>query len=93
MNQSAPNRLLTLLHAHQGLDHLNIRKRGKSLTLCSGPDDNIQQHARLINRGPDFWQLSFPNHTGRWEPTPFIGSMDDLVDTLVNDFGFHLEHY
>lgn len=78
------------LAAHPGLDHLRIKRRGKSLTIFSdspyGPDD----HAKLTSLGGLRWGLSLPQHTGRWERTPLAGTMDEVVRTLTDMLGFHL---
>jgi hypothetical protein len=80
-----------LLRSEEGLDHLRANKRGDSITICSGADADQQKHARLSKLGSAIWGLSFPHHSGRWERTPFVGPMDELVATLVRDFSFHLE--
>ena len=74
-----------------GLDHLFVKKRGDSLTICSGGHRTPYRHARLSALGGGVWGLSFPHHSGRWERTPFIGTMDEVVGTLINDFGFYLD--
>jgi hypothetical protein len=80
-----------LLSCEEGLDHLRAEKRGDSITICSGDGTDQQKHARLTQLGAGTWGLSFPHHTGRWERTPFVGSLEELVATLVSDFSFHLE--
>jgi len=39
------------------------------------------------------WGLSLPRHTGSWERTPFVGSMEELVGALTSDFAFYLEQW
>jgi len=34
--------------------------------------------------------LSLPTWTGRWERTPFTGTIEELVAMLRDDLGFHL---
>ena len=80
-----------LLSNHAGFEHLWVKKRGKSLTIFSGSDSDPWKHARLTQLGRDIWGLSFSTHTGRWEKTPFVGTMPEVVDTLVRDFAFLLE--
>lgn len=79
------------LARYQGLDHLRVKRRGDSLTIFSGQSPDSQLHARLTHLGAGQWRLSLPRHTGRWEQTPFVGTMDDVVETLVTNFGFYLE--
>ncbi len=81
--------LEALLARHIDLAHLHVKKRGKSLTIASG--DPPHNHARITALGRDIWGLSFPRHTGRWERTPFVGTMQEVIDTLTTDFRFYLE--
>ena len=81
------------LARYQDLEHLKVKRRGESLTIFSGASPNQQRHARLTHLGGGQWGLSFPHHTGRWEKTPFTGTMDDVVETLVTNFGFYLEDF
>lgn len=84
--------LEAIVAASDGLEHLFVKKRGDSLTICSGDRSNPYRHARLTNLGANVWGLSFPHHSGRWERSPFIGSMDELATTLVNHFAFYLDN-
>ena len=81
--------LETLLKQADGLGHLYVKKRGKSLTIASGDPPHL--HARLTSMGRDVWGLSLPRHTGRWERTPFVGTMEDVVGILISDFSFYLD--
>ncbi len=74
-----------------GLDHLRVRKWGKSIVIYSGDDSTRDNHARVTLIGPDTWGLSLAHHTGRWERTPFVGELDELLDTLTSNFGAFLE--
>jgi hypothetical protein len=82
--------LVELLGRHQELAHLRVRKRGDSLIVFSGDGDDEQKHARMTYLGQGAWGLGFPNHSGKWEPTPFIGSLAVLMETLAQDFGLFL---
>ena len=42
------------------------------------PDDRV----RLSRLGGSRWGLSARLHTGRWERTPFTGTIDELVDVM-----------
>lgn len=77
----------------EALAHLRVQKYGKSLTLLSGPDDDAQKHARFTHIAGNAWGLSFPRHTGKWEKSPFTGTLDELVDTLVGNFPHYLDSY
>lgn len=80
-----------MLTEHDGLGHLRVKKRGDSLTIHSGEVSDPHAHARLTHLGGQQWGLSLPRHTGRWERTPFVGTMSEVIDTLTDDFSFYLE--
>jgi hypothetical protein len=88
-NQSCDD-LAALLRRYDGLDHLRVKKYGDSLILLSGKGRNEQKHAKLTSLGRQQWGLSLPRHTGRWERTPYVGTMDAVLDALINDLGFYL---
>jgi hypothetical protein len=79
------------LRQHEGTSHLRVTKRGDSLSILSGEPGDTLKHARLTHLGAKHWGLSLPTHNGRWEPTPFTGTMDELLETLLTDFSFYLE--
>lgn len=89
--QAELEEVLRLLSRSEGLGHLRVKKRAQSITIWSGDKADEQQHARLTRLGRATWGLSFPHHSGRWEKTPFVGSMEEVVTTLMSDFSFHLD--
>jgi hypothetical protein len=86
----AEQQLRQLLAGYHGLEHLHVIPRGTSLTLYSGSSDDPISHARFTWLGGTAWALSLPRHTGRWEKTPFTGTLDELVQLLTQLLGFHL---
>lgn len=46
--------------------------------------------ARLTPLGADQYGLSFHQHAGRWEQTPFTGDLTRLAGVLVSEFGAYL---
>ena len=85
------DKLEELLAAQKGLEHLHVKKRGKSLTIYSGNGHAACDHAKLTEIEQRTWGLSLPQHSGRWERTPFIGSMEEVVADLVDNFWFLLQ--
>ncbi len=82
--------LQEILAGYKELGHIQVRKRGGSLILYSGHPEDEEKHARMTYLGQHAWGLSFPRHAGGWEPAPFVGSLKDLTETLVRDFGLFL---
>ncbi len=80
--QHEAKRLQQLL-ADRGLQHLRVVKRGKALIIESGPPADPDPEARLTSLAPRSWRLDLPHHAGRWEQTPFVGDMAELIDTAL----------
>jgi hypothetical protein len=87
---SAATQLQRKLAAYNGLEHLRVRRRGKALVIYSDTLDGTGNHAKLTALGGQQWGLSLPRPTGRWERTPFVGTLDELVATLTQMLGWHL---
>jgi len=67
----------------RGLAHLRVIKRGRTLTVVSGPEASPEPEVRLSHVPPRSWRLDLRHHTGKWEQTPFVGTMGQLIDTAV----------
>jgi|SRR5690349_21676215 hypothetical protein len=78
------------LRQHHDLAHVRVRHRAPLITLESGPADDPVLHARLRRLAVNFWQLEMATHTGRWEPTPFRASREELLELLLGNFGWTL---
>jgi hypothetical protein len=78
--------VVRLLHKRK-LKHLRAVRRGDLITLVSGDDDNPFSHARVRRVSSQLWRLEMPSHT-RWQPTPFEGTLGDILSTLVEAFGW-----
>lgn len=76
-------RTLDVVLEQQGLTHLHVIKRGKTLTIASGTKAQPCLEARLTHVHKAKWRLDLRHHTGRWDPTPFVGTMGELVDTAA----------
>ena len=71
--------------------HLLVKKYGSSLIIYSlDVQKHVQKHARMTHLGVDQWGLSFPRYTGRWEKTPFQGSILELWEIILKNFPFLL---
>ena len=81
--------LTHLLH-EPGAGHLRVRKHGALLIIESGPDEDPWSHARLRRDGVHLWCLEIAISGRRWEGTPFRSTMPELVDLLLEQFGWWL---
>ena len=89
--EDARDKLTQWLKQRPALGHLRVGKYGSSLLVRSGQGRDEHKHARLTHLSGSIWGLSFPHHTGRWDKTPFTGSLTDLLEMLVTDFSFYLQ--
>ena len=87
--QAAESTLRGLLDAHDQTVGLYVRVHGDHLILerrepigPSGEREN-DDRVRLTRLSASAYGLSVKRHTGRWERTPFSGSMEEMVDTIL----------
>jgi hypothetical protein len=73
------------------LPHLHARQRANTITIESGPEDDPFSHAQLRRVAVSIWELHMPTHRGRWENAHVRGLLNDVLTTLVDDFGWTLE--
>ena len=78
-----------LLEAHQPTAGMYVRGHGDHLILGRqepiGPDGQLQNsdRVRLTQLAATSYGLSVKRHTGRWECTPFAGTLEEIVDIIV----------
>ncbi len=87
--QTAESKLTRLLSGHETAAGLYVRVHGDHLIMGRrepfGPDGELENddRVRLTRLSASTYGLSVRRHTGRWERTPFFGSMEEMVDTIV----------
>ena len=85
--RSSATDLQEYLDANPKLGHLSVSQRGKSITIASGSREDRDPRARFTHLAGGQWQLSFPTWNGsKWERTPFIGTVRDLFETVLDAF-------
>ena len=86
--EAARVRLEELLSGHPLTEGTYVRSWGDHLIIGRhepfGPNGEMEADDRLrltvLNRSS--FGLSVRRHTGRWEKTPFTGTMDELTDII-----------
>ena len=87
--RAAESKLRGLLDAHDRTAGLYVRVHGDHLILGRrepiGPNGEMENddRVRLTRLSASAYGLSVKRHTGRWERTPFSGSMVEMVDTIL----------
>ena len=80
--------LEALLEANEITAGLSVRAHGENLILAREVDEAdkgepiLEDRVKLTRLSSTRWGLSVKRHTGRWERTPFTGSMEEMVDTM-----------
>lgn len=87
--RAARSRLTSLLEGHEATSGMYVLVRGSNLVLgrrerfSPDGDEVDDDRLRLTRLTSTMYGLSIKRHTGRWERTPFAGSLDELVETIV----------
>ena len=82
--QEPARTLRTKLNAHALTKGMCVRVYGTHL-IAGRPvrgDEEPDDRVRLSRLGGSRWGLSARLHTGRWERTPFTGTIDELVEVM-----------
>ena len=86
--QTAQSELSQLLEAHEATAGMYVRVHGDHLiagrTEALRPDNRLEEddRIRLTRINASTYGLSVKRHTGRWEKTPFSGSMKEMVEVI-----------
>ena len=87
--REAESKLKCLLEAHEPTAGLYVRVHGDNLILgrreSVGPNGSLENddRVRLTRLSTSTYGLSVKRHTGRWERTPFSGTLEEIVDILL----------
>lgn len=83
------SRLEAAIRALGKYGHVTVEtRRGTLHVLADG-----EPVARLNPVGAGQYALSFHQHSGQWEPTPFAGDITSLADVLTTEFAPYLDTY
>lgn len=80
--------LVKLLEAHEKTRDTYVHTRGNHLIIGRrepiGPGGRLEDddRVRLTRLSASSYGLSVKRHTGRWERTPFSGSIQEMVETI-----------
>ena len=78
----------------RSLSHLNVTKRGTNIVIYSEDSDGGKENrCRFTYIKPGLFILNMANHTGRWEPTPFEGTLEELLEMVIEQFPWTLTNY
>ena len=77
-----------------GFEHLHVSVMADHIIIYSIDGAEKVNRSRLsFITEEDKYQLSMADHTGRWESTPYTGTLDELLTLLTNNFVFALTDF
>ena len=86
--QTARDELGTLLEKHELTEGMYVRTHGDHLVVGRREifdSETIEgDRVRLTKLSSNRYGLSVKRHNGRWERTPFSGSMKEMVNAIHN---------
>jgi hypothetical protein len=78
-----------ILKGYKELSHLKVRTLGDLLILDSMPDGKRYSHTRFRCLSKNIFRLEMPTRN-KWEMTPFEGSLEDLLQMVIDQFPWTL---
>jgi hypothetical protein len=75
----------------RGLTHLRVKKHGASLLVVSGDPSDPYRHFRLTQLPRQQWSVSMGTRGDKWEPTPFRGTLKEVVALVAEQFPWTVE--
>jgi hypothetical protein len=66
-----------------GHEQIVTQAYGRHLLIKRVDDDEPTVVARLTELGRNRYGAAFRSHTGRWEPLPGTGSLDEMTEVVV----------
>lgn len=76
----------------KGLKHLDVKARGEHIVIFSEYEGKKENRCRFTeSRGK--YILGMADHNNKWEATPFEGTIDELLEMVLEQFGWVLTDY
>ena len=82
--------LLDHFAEHDALGHLRARRRGRVVTVESGPEGDTVPHVRFRRDTVHLWFLEMPTRGGRWDRTPYRDQIENLMVLVEKQFSWTL---
>jgi hypothetical protein len=74
----------------KGFYHLSVRIHGKNLVIYSEEEGEKINRARLTRINSQTYQIGIADHRGKWERTPFLGTLSEMLTMLTEQISFAL---
>jgi hypothetical protein len=75
------------------LGYLKATIRSNNIAIYSGDEKNKENRCRFTQNKEGQFMLSMANYSGRWEATPFEGTLEELLEMVIEQFPWTLTDY
>ena len=75
---------------NKGYSYLKVRIHGKNLVIYAEESGEKYNRARLTKHNSQKYQIAIADHRGKWELTPFVGTLPEMLAMLTEQFSFVL---
>ena len=71
-------------------DHIKVKPNGRHFLIQLELEDGMETVARITSITSRTYGAAFRTHTGRWEPVPDEGTLEDMITLVFTLFGPYL---
>ncbi len=71
--------------------HVDVRAHGNHLIVEVNHHDEREPVARATRLNDHTYELSFRSHTGKWEPIPIAGALEEIARAMTQELGPYLD--
>jgi hypothetical protein len=76
------------------LNHLHVAVRGNNIVVYSEHEKQKENRCRFTQVGSNSYILNMASpRSGKWEPTPFEGTLEELLQMVIEQFPWVLTDY
>lgn len=88
---AAAQRLQQLIRQRGQYGHVEVRSRTQHLIVEVVEEAGREPVARATAINAQEYGLSFRSHTGRWEPLPIVGKLEDIARAITEELGAYID--
>lgn len=90
-NHADAERLVNLIRKLGDYGHVDIRAHGQHLIVELLQDTEREPIAQATRLDSHTYGLSFRSHTGKWEPMPIAGNLEEIARAMTEELGAYID--